>query len=107
MNGLPLLPLVAKLKTCSTQDDRITTKRFVETWNSFKQIAPEHGDTITSAMLIGLVLYDPENFASLLTRAEQEQLIALGLLALARYQQRANPSNNMGKHIAAALKESL
>jgi hypothetical protein len=107
MNDLPLLPLVAKLKSCPTQDDRITPQRFVETWNSFKQIAPEHGDTVTSAMLVGLVLYDPETFAPLLTPAEREQLIRLGLVAQERYQRRTNPANNLGKRIVASLKESI
>ena len=102
-----LLPLVNRLKACPTQDDRITTKRLLETWDSFKQIAPEHGDTISSAMLAGLILYDPETFASLLTAAEQEQLITLGLVALERYQTRTNPPNKLGQLLAATLKETI
>jgi hypothetical protein len=102
-----LLPLVIQLKSCPAQDDRITTKRLLETWDSFKQIAPDQGDTISSAMMAGLILYDPETFASLLTAAEQEQLITLGLIALERYQTRTNPPNKLGKLIAAAIKETI
>ena len=102
-----LLPLVTRLKACPAQDDRLTTKRLLETWASFKQIAPEHGDSISSAMMAGLILYDPETFASLLTPAEQEQLITLGLVALERYQARTNPPNKLGKLIAAAVKETI
>jgi hypothetical protein len=102
-----LLPLVIQLKSCPAQDDRITTKRLLETWDSFKQIAPDQGDTISSAMMAGLILYDPETFASLLTAAEQEQLITLGLIALERYQNRTNPPNKLGKLIAAAIKETI
>jgi len=102
-----LLPLVTRLKACPAQDDRITTKRLLETWDSFKQIAPDQGDTISSAMMAGLILYDPETFASLLTAAEQEQLITLGLIALERYQNRTNPPNKLGKLIAAAIKETI
>jgi hypothetical protein len=102
-----LLPLVTQLKSCPTQDDRITTKRLFEAWASFKQIAPDRGDSISSAMLAGLILYDPETFASLLTAAEQEQLITLGLVALERYQTRTNPPNKLGKLIAEAIKETI
>ena len=102
-----LLPLVNRLKACPAQDDRITTKRLLETWAGFKQIAPEHGDSISTAMLAGLILYDPETFASLLTAAEQEQLITLGLVALERYQARSNPPNPVGKVIAEAIKETI
>jgi len=102
-----LLPLVTRLKACPAQDDRITTKRLLEMWDSFKQIAPDQGDTISSAMMAGLILYDPETFASLLTAAEQEQLITLGLIALERYQNRTNPPNKLGKLIAAAIKETI
>ena len=102
-----LLPLVTRLKACPTQDDRITPKRLFEAWASFKQIAPERGDPISSALLAGLILFEPEPFASLLTAAEQEQLITLGLVALERYQTRSNPPNQLGKVIAEAIKETI
>lgn len=102
-----LLPLVQRLKNCPTQDDRINAKRLVETWNSCKTTAPELGDTITPALVVGVILYDLEGFGSLMPHAEREQLIQLGQLALRRYQERTNPPNKPGKLIAAALKEVL
>lgn len=102
-----LLPLVTRLKACPTQDDRITPKRLCETWAGFRQLAPERGEPISSALLAGLILFEPEPFASLLTVAEQEQLITLGLVALERYQARTNPPNQLGKLIAEAIKETI
>jgi hypothetical protein len=102
-----LLPLVQRLKNCPTQDDRINAKGLVASWNSLKIITPELGDTITPALLVGVILYDLEGFGPLLLHAEREQLIQLGQLALRRYQERTNPPNKPGKLIAAALKEVL
>jgi len=106
MRDALLLPLVAKLKACPTQDDRITKKRFLESWNSFKTIAPEQGDEITPAVVVGVILYDDEVFACLLNEAEHAQLIALSRIAAERYLQRTNPPNKLGNVIAASLKES-
>ena len=107
MNPGTLQPLVAKLRGCPAQEERITEKQFIETWDNFKQIAPEHGDTISSAMMVGVILYDPEIFASLLTKAEHGQLITLGLTAAERYRQRSNPPNKLGKLIVATVKETI
>ena len=100
-----LLPLVEQLKACPSRDARLTEKMLVETWTAFKQIALEHGDAVTPAVLIGVILYDTEIFAPLLNAAEHAQLQALGKIALDRYLQLTNPPNNLGKTIAAALKE--
>jgi len=102
-----LSPLASKLKECPARDTRITEKRVIEMWACFKRIAPEHGDTISPAILAALILYDPGTFAPLLNRAEQAQLEALGQTALERYRQFINPPNKLGKTIAAALKESI
>lgn len=102
-----LLPLMTHLKACPTQDERISQTRLIEMWSRFKQIAPERGDLVTPAMLVGLILYGPDTFGSLLPFAEREQLVRLCLLARERYQQLANPPNKLGKLIAASLKESL
>lgn len=102
-----LLPLVTRLKACPTQDDRITAQRLCEAWAGFRQLAPERGEPISSALLAGVILFEPEPFASLLTAAEQEQLITLGLVALERYQVRTNPPNQLGKLIAEAIKETI
>lgn len=101
-----LLPLVAKLRACPVLDNSITEKMLVETWNAFKQINPEHGDEITPAVMAGLVLSDEEDFAQLLNEAERSQLVAMGRLALERYQQKTQPPNKLGKILAAALKEA-
>ena len=100
-----LLPLVAKLKACPARDSRFSEKLLIETWGGFRQLAPEHGDAITPALMAGLVLYDDEQFAQLLNEAERAQLIALARLALERYQERTQPPNKLGKTLAAALKE--
>ena len=100
-----LLPLVAELKACSSCDDSLSPKMLFETWSSFRQLAPEQGDEITPAMMAGLILYDENQFARLLNEAERAQLAALGKVALERYQQKTNPPNQLGKTIAASLKE--
>jgi hypothetical protein len=102
-----LLPLATRLKACHTQDQRITSRLLTDLWGCFRNINLEHGDTVTPAILVGLILYDPGTFASLLNRAEHAQLQALGQRALERYQQQTNPPNKLGKTIAAALKEQI
>ena len=102
-----LLPLVARLKDCPSRDTRITEKRVVEMWGCFKTINLEHGDTVTPAVLVGLILYNPETFAPLLSRAEHAQLQALGKVALDRYLQQTNPPNNLGKTICTITLRNL
>ena len=101
-----LLPLVAKLRACPAHDNSFSEKMLVETWNCFKQMAPEHGDEITPAVMAGVILYDEEQFAQLLNEAERSQLVALARMALERYQQKTHPPNKLGKILAAALKEA-
>ena len=102
-----LLPLFGKLRECPSRDERITEKRLADTWSRLKEITPEHGDTITPAVVAGVILYHPQTFALLLNDAEQAQLQALGKVALERYLQLTNPPNILGKTIAAALKEDV
>lgn len=102
-----LLPLVQQLKACPSRRDGVTVKRLNETWACFRTIAPEQGDTITPAVLVGLILYDPEMFASLLNTAEHAQLLVLGKTALEHYEQQLHPPNHLGKIIAEALKEQI
>jgi hypothetical protein len=101
-----LLPLVAQLKACPSRDDRLTEKRLVATWGSLKTVTLEHGDAITPAVMVGVMLHDTETFAPLLNAAEQAQLQALGQKALERFLQLTNPPHKLGKTIAASLKES-
>ena len=102
-----LLPLAARLKACPTRDSRITHKLLTDMWGCFRTISLEHGDTVTPAVLAGVILYDPGTFAPLLNRAEHAQLQALGKVALERYLQLTNPPDTLGKTIAAALKEQI
>jgi uncharacterized NAD(P)/FAD-binding protein YdhS len=101
-----LMPLMTKLKGCPSQDERITQKRLIESWNSFKTTTPEQGDEITPALVLGVILYDEEVFACLLTGAEHAQLTALSRVAHERYLQRTHPPNKLGNLIAEAIKES-
>ena len=98
--------MLAKLKACPSHDSSFSEKMLVETWGCFRQLAPEHGDEITPAIMAGLVLYDDEQFAQLLNEAERSQMLALAREALERYQQKTHPPNKLGKIIAAALKET-
>jgi len=100
-----LLPLVTKLKACPSQEDSLSQKGLIETWGCFKTISLEHGDTVTPAILVGVILYAEETFGRLLTQAERVQLVALGRVAQERYNRKTNPPNKLGKTIAAALKE--
>lgn len=106
MNGT-LLPLFAMLHACPSGQGQISEKMLFETWNGFKQLDPEHGDEITPALLMGLMLFDEEPFAPLLNEAEHAQLAVLGRKALERYLQLTHPPNPLGKTLAASLKEKI
>ena len=101
-----LLPLVAQLKACPTQDSSFSEKLLLEAWERFKHTGWDRGTEPTPAVIAGLVLHD-ENTARLLNPAERVQLLALGTVALERYQRKVNPPNQLGKTIAASLKESI
>lgn len=102
-----LLPLVTQLKACPSLENRITEKKLLESWKAFRNIDPEHGDELNSAVIVGLILHDEEGFAPLLTSAEHTQLEALARKAYERYQQLTHPPNHLGKLLAATLKESI
>ena len=101
-----LLPLVAQLKACPTQDSSFSEKLLLEAWERFKHTGWDRGTEPTPAVMAALVLHD-ENIARLLNAAERVQLLALSTVALERYQQKINPPNQLGKTIAASLKESI
>ena len=100
-----LLPLVTQLRACPSIANGLSQKRLCETWGCFTQIALEHGEPVTPAILAGLILHDPDTFAPLLNEAERSQLEALAKAALGRYLEQINPPNKLGKTIAASLKE--
>ena len=101
-----LLPLVAQLKACPTQDNSFSEKLLLEAWERFKQTGWERGSYPSAAVMAGLVMHD-EHVADLLTATERSQFFALSTVALERYQQKTNPPNQLGKTIAASLKESI
>lgn len=105
-NTSVLQPLAETLKACPSRDERITDKVLHQTWARFRQIALEHGDTVTPAVLVGVILYDSEVFAPLLNQAEHAQLQTLGKVALERYLQLTKPPYKLGKTLAAAVKEN-
>ena len=100
-----LLPLVAQLKACPTQDNSFSEKLLLEAWERFKHTGWDRGTEPTPAVMASLVLHD-EHVAKLLNAAERVQLLALGTVALERYLEKTNPPNQLGKTIAASLKES-
>jgi hypothetical protein len=98
--------LVQRLKDCQTLETRINPKLLHETWSSFRRLDPEHGDEVTPALLVSLILFDVESFSALISDAEFRQLEAIGRSALDSYQLKTNPTNQPGKLLAATLKEN-
>ena len=98
--------LVQRLKDCQTLETRINPKLLHETWSSFRRLDPEHGDEVTPALLVSLILFDVESFGSLISDAEFKQLEAISRSALDSYQLKTNPINQPGKLLAATLKEN-
>jgi hypothetical protein len=105
-NSGVLRPLVARLKACPTQDTSFSEKLLLEAWERFKHTGWDRGTEPTPAVMAGLVLHD-ENIARLLNPAERMQLLALSTVALERFQEKTNPPNQLGKTLAASLKESI
>ena len=98
--------LVQRLKDCPTVEAGISPKLLHETWSSFRRLDPEHGDEVTPALLVSLILFDVESFSALISDAEFTQLEAIGRSALDSYQLKTNPTNQPGKLLAATLKEN-
>jgi len=102
----PLLSLVTKLRACPAHDASISRELFLECWTKLQRedVTPLIKPTLP--IMAALVLYD-DQFAPLLTAAEQAQLLALVNLAVDRYEQKTNPPNKLGKLIAATIKEKI
>ena len=98
--------LVQRLKVCPTLDTSINPKLLAETWGAFRRLDPEHGDEVTPALLVALILFDEEMFGELLNDVELSQLVTIAKTALGRYQLKIQPPNQPGKLLAASLKES-
>ena len=105
-NSGVLRPLVARLKACPTQDNSFSEKLLLEAWERFKHTGWDRGTEPTPAVMAALVLHD-ENLARLHGAAERVQLLTLSTVALERYLEKINPPNQLGKTLAATLKESI
>lgn len=100
----PLVLLANQLKACPDQDSRFSDKQLFEAWERFKHTGWERGKYPNAAVMAGLILHD-EHVAELLNPTERAQFYCLSTAALERYQEKANPPNQVGKTIAATLKE--
>ena len=100
----PLLLLATQLKACPTHDTSFSEKLLAEAWERFKHTGWERGSLPTASVIAGLLVHD-ENVAKLLTSEEHTQLLGLCSNALERYHEKANPPNQVGKTLAATLKE--
>ena len=98
--------LVQNLKLCPTLDTTITPKLLHETWSSLRRLDPEHGDDVTPALLVALILYDEKSFAELLTAAQLDQLLIVSGQAMQQYELAIKPKNQVGQLLAATIKES-
>ena len=98
--------LIRRLKLSPSLDTSVSKQSFLETWKSFQSSDPEHGDEVTPAIIVAVILFDEDMFESLLTETELTQLTAIARLALERYQLKINPPNQPGKRLFAALKDN-
>ena len=98
--------LVRNLKLCPTLETTINPKLLHETWSSFRRLDPEHGDEVTPALLVALILHDEESFAELLTEAQLDQLHIVAGQAMQQYELAIKPKNQVGQLLAATIQES-
>jgi hypothetical protein len=98
--------LVAGLKLCPTLQTSITPSHLNETWASFQRIDPEHGDDLTPAMLVALILFDEESFAGLITEEQFDQLHIISGQVKQNYELAIKPKNKVGLLLAMTIKES-
>jgi len=98
--------LVQNLKLCPTLESTIKPKLLHEAWSSFRRLDPEHGDEVTPAMLVALILHDEESFAELLTEAQLDQLHIVAGQAMQQYELAIKPKNKVGQLLATTIKEN-
>jgi hypothetical protein len=98
--------LVQNLKLCPTAEITITPKLVNEIWDCLREIKPQQGDEVTSAMLVALILYDEESFAELLTEEQLDQLHIVAGQAMQQYELAIKPKNQAGQLLAATIKEN-
>ena len=98
--------LVRNLKVCPTLETTITPKLVNEIWDCIREIDPEHGDEVTPAMLVALILFDEESFAELLTATQLDQLHIVAGQAKNQYELAIKPKNQVGQLLATTIKEN-
>lgn len=98
--------LVRNLKLCQNLEAGITPKLVQEIWDCMRDIRPQQGDEVTSAMLVALILFDEESFAELLTDDQLNQLHIIAGQVLQNYETAIKPKNQVGQLLAASIKES-
>lgn len=98
--------LVRNLKLSPTLETGITTKLVQEIWDCMRDIKPQQGDEVTSAMLVALILYDEESFAELLTDQQLDQLHIIAGQVMQNYEAAIKPKNQVGQLLATTIKES-
>ena len=98
--------LVQNLKLCPTLETTINPKLLHEAWSSLRRLDPEHGDDVTPALLVALILYDEKSFAELLTAAQLDQLHIVAGQAMQQYELAIKPKNQVGQLLATTIKEN-
>jgi hypothetical protein len=98
--------LVRNLKLSPTLEQPITPKLVYETWDSMRSINPTQGDGLTSAILVGLILFDEDMLADLITDDQLNQLHIIAGQVLQNYETAIKPKNQVGQLLATTLKES-
>ena len=102
----PFQLLLRNLKLCPALETTITPKLVNEIWDLLRDIKPQQGDEVTSAMLVALVLYDEESFADLLTDQQLDQLHLIAGQVMQNYEAAIKPKNQVGQLLATTIKEN-
>ena len=98
--------LVQTLKASPTLETGITPKLVQEIWDCMRDIKPQQGDEVTSAMLVALILYDVDSFADLLTDQQRDQLHLIAGQVMQNYETAIKPKNQVGQLLATTIKEN-
>jgi hypothetical protein len=101
-----LLPLVARLKAASSRDTSLSAEILAKTWGELRDHPFERSQKVNPSIMAGLIFEDAR-FAQLLNAEEYTQLQTLVGAAIQRFEQKINPSNKLGKTLAASIKESI
>lgn len=98
--------LVQNLRLRPTLKPSLTPRQLHEIWSCFRRLDPEHGDDVTPAMLAGLILFDEETFAGLVTEEQLDQLHIIAGQVMQQYELAIKPKNQVGQLLATTIKES-